>query len=593
MKKIMALTLTALLLASAVPTAVRTEAAAEETAAETADGNAEDMADDAAVCGTYSAIVMDEIEGRDVQAEYSVVLNGDHTGWLSMQDTVGITWDSGRIMYADDPETSFDFTIDKDVLVLDLDGIQQRFTKKVPGSRSVREQLGLEPEESPAWVQALPEAEDAEQLFVVAEKNGTTAWVSMHEKDEEGQWKMILSTPGFIGRNGTCPDEEHEEGISMTPVGVYHFNKAFGIADDPGCALPYIKVTDDYYWSGDQNEGMHYNEMVRLSECPDLDMENSEHIIDYTYEYQYCLNISFNEECAPGRGSAIFLHCIGSWKPYTGGCVAIPMEEMCYVMQHVSPDCVVVIDALDRMDPEMAGQAAQEVYESADGWAVRYDPAVISVNEDEETVDFVYTGDCAGTCMLSVRTIADKQPEEVLYEVTSEWGKEQDEIGRSEGFFPGTVDKWGYWRDLTADEEGSGIARSAIAGEYNGGVLLFEFMTHMSGDDGMDMAVSDALAEVLDSVTYEEFATQEMYDYVPGTYTASEAGRAESLVLHGDHTGTLVMTDGTADILWGSTELIAADGSFRYEYDVEGENLYIRFDDDWNELQKDDTADGE
>jgi L,D-peptidoglycan transpeptidase YkuD (ErfK/YbiS/YcfS/YnhG family) len=139
------------------------------------------------------------------------------------------------------------------------------------------------------------------------------------------------------------------EGCGQTPIGEYHFNKAFGIAPDPGCAIPYTQVTDDTYWSGDSREGMHYNEMVSFAEFPDLDMENSEHIVDYEYQYQYCLNISFNEDGTAGRGSAIFLHCFGPTKPYTGGCVALPENIMKTVMEKVDPNCVVVINTLENM----------------------------------------------------------------------------------------------------------------------------------------------------------------------------------------------------------------------------------------------------
>ena len=206
---------------------------------------------------------------------------------------------------------------------------------------------------SPDWVAALPSAQDpnVSQLFVVAGMgmDKTTATVSMHQRDADGQWKQILSTPGFVGKNGLCPDEAHKEGCSQTPIGVYTFNKALGIADDPGCAIPYTKVTDDTYWSGDMREGMHYNEMVSLRDYPDLDMENSEHIVDYEYEYQYVLNISFNADGTPGRGSAIFLHCFGAKKPQTGGCVAVPEYIMTQVMQRVRPDCAVVIDTLEHL----------------------------------------------------------------------------------------------------------------------------------------------------------------------------------------------------------------------------------------------------
>lgn len=207
--------------------------------------------------------------------------------------------------------------------------------------------------DSPEWVEDLPGAQDAEQLFVVAGlgMDKTTATISMHQRDGEGNWKQILSTPGFVGKKGLCLDEDHAEGCAQTPIGVYHFNKAFGIAPDPGCALDYIQVDDDIYWSGDPDQC--YNEMVNINDYPDLLMDDSEHITDYEYEYQYCLNISFNEEGTPGRGSAIFLHCMGQIKPYTGGCVAIPENIMKLVMQNVREDCVVVIGTLETLAPPL------------------------------------------------------------------------------------------------------------------------------------------------------------------------------------------------------------------------------------------------
>ena len=174
---------------------------------------------------------------------------------------------------------------------------------------------------SPDWVANLDAAASADQMLVVAAFNetATDAWVSLHEKQADGTWKMVMTTPG--------------------------------IADDPGCAIPYVKVDQDTYWSGDPREGFHYNELVNLKDLPDLDLESgdSEHIIDYPYHYQYCLNISYNEEGKPGLGSAIFLHCFGPAKPFTGGCVAIPEEHMKYVMQHVDQNTAVVIDTFEAL----------------------------------------------------------------------------------------------------------------------------------------------------------------------------------------------------------------------------------------------------
>ncbi len=206
--------------------------------------------------------------------------------------------------------------------------------------------------DSPDWVKALPAAQDpaVTQLFVVAGMGSekTTATVSMHQRDEEGNWKQILSTPGFVGLNGLCADADHAEGCGQTPMGTYRFNKAFGIAADPGCAIPYVQVDDNTWWSGDETR--FYNEMVSILDVPELDLANSEHILDYEYQYQYCLNISFNEEGTPGRGSAIFLHCFGPLKPYTGGCVAVPEYIMRQIMTSVQPDCVVVIDTFANLN---------------------------------------------------------------------------------------------------------------------------------------------------------------------------------------------------------------------------------------------------
>ena len=212
--------------------------------------------------------------------------------------------------------------------------------------------------ESPKWVAELPAAKDenARQLLVVAAMgmDKTTAFVSMHERGAGGTWTQVLSTPGYVGKLGLCADADHKEGCNQTPTGVFHFTKAFGIADDPGCgAFDYVKVDDNIYWSGDDRSGMHYNEMVSIKDYPDLNVESSEHIVEYEYPYQYCLNISFNEDGTPGRGSAIFLHCLGTAKPYTGGCVSVPEYMMIFILRRVMKDCVVVIDTLENMHGEL------------------------------------------------------------------------------------------------------------------------------------------------------------------------------------------------------------------------------------------------
>lgn len=196
--------------------------------------------------------------------------------------------------------------------------------------------------DSPQWIKNLPAAKNSGQIIVVAQiGEKTTAWLSMHEKFN-GNLQQIMTTPAFIGKNGLG---KTVEGDNKTPVGIFHFTKAFGIAADPGCQIPYAQVDENIYWSGDWN--CRYNQMVDVRNFPALDTANSEHLIEYNPAYIYALNISYNETGAAGKGAAIFLHCFGEKNTWTGGCVAIPEDKMLFVMQNVKPNCAIVIDSLE------------------------------------------------------------------------------------------------------------------------------------------------------------------------------------------------------------------------------------------------------
>ena len=197
---------------------------------------------------------------------------------------------------------------------------------------------------SPQWVKNLPVAQTANQMVVVAAVQGTTAWISMHEKIN-GEWQQIMTTPGFIGKNGLG---KVREGDHKTPVGTFYFDYAFGIAPDPGCAIPYTQVNENHYWSGNWN--YKYNQMVDVREAPaNFNTRYSEHLIDYNPHYIYALNMGYNAECTPGRGYALFMHCFGPKNPYTLGCVGLPEAKMLFVMQNIRPGCACVIDSLSNL----------------------------------------------------------------------------------------------------------------------------------------------------------------------------------------------------------------------------------------------------
>ena len=196
-----------------------------------------------------------------------------------------------------------------------------------------------EPISSPAWVANLKAAQNAQQLAIVSGTHGTNARFSLHEKDSSGVWHEVIHAPAYIGKNGWG---KTREGDSKTPTGVYTFTEAFGINPDPGSTIGYTQVDDTHYWVGDSNSDK-YNQFVSTRDYDDFSRKDSEHIIDYALAYKYCLNISWNADGTPGKGSAIFLHCYTKNK-FTGGCVSIPEDVMREVVTRVKAGCVVVMD---------------------------------------------------------------------------------------------------------------------------------------------------------------------------------------------------------------------------------------------------------
>ena len=221
----------------------------------------------------------------------------------------------------------------------------------VDSALSIQQQKVID---SPEWLTKLDAVKDTDQIIVVAGVGDTTAYVSMHEKNKDGKWKMILQMPGYIGLEGMGDaDCDH----ATTPIGTFTVGKAFGIADDPGCQVEYTKVNKDHYWSGDSRDGMHFNEFVNINDVPGLDPDECEHLIDYTYEYQYCLDMGYNTECIPAEGSCFFFHCMSLVKPYTGGCVAVNEATMKLIMQKLKPGCKITIDKAEALGIEDLDEA--------------------------------------------------------------------------------------------------------------------------------------------------------------------------------------------------------------------------------------------
>ncbi|MDO5140973.1 MAG: L,D-transpeptidase family protein, partial [Eubacteriales bacterium] len=199
--------------------------------------------------------------------------------------------------------------------------------------------------------------ENAEVLIVVdSEKNSSIGELSMYVKETNAaneaneaeaaemkgtdtySWNRLLSCRAMLGMGGLYKEKE---GDNKTPVGVFKMNTPFGIMDPlPGFPKEYIKVDGTYFWNGDSLSPS-YNRLVKDGEAI-FDKSESEHLTDYAGYYDYCLNIGYNDEGTPYRGSALFLHCEVDGQE-THGCIAVPKADMIEIMKHFKSECTWMI----------------------------------------------------------------------------------------------------------------------------------------------------------------------------------------------------------------------------------------------------------
>lgn len=185
-------------------------------------------------------------------------------------------------------------------------------------------------------------AKYADQMIIVAVSEDGAS-LCLYER-EDSTWQLVLETEAIIGKNGLG---KTKEGDGKTPVGVFRFTKAFGILENPGAKMEYIQVNKNHYWVDDSGSN-YYNQFV-CTEAVAPDWSSAEHIMDYGKSYHYVLATSYNCENVPGAGSAVFLHCMSEKSEATAGCVAVPEVYMREIMRRVKPECVLIIDRVDRV----------------------------------------------------------------------------------------------------------------------------------------------------------------------------------------------------------------------------------------------------
>ena len=158
------------------------------------------------------------------------------------------------------------------------------------------------------------------------------------------KWKEYIKSEAHIGKNGLGKQRERD---LKTPRGSFKFTKYFGVAENPGTQVPYVKLNDYHYWNCDSNSNR-YNQFVDSREYSGFNKGVSEHLINERTAYKYAMNINYNEKGVAKKGSAIFLHCYTK-SPYTAGCVALPESNMLKAIRKVNKNCVIIIDLIQNI----------------------------------------------------------------------------------------------------------------------------------------------------------------------------------------------------------------------------------------------------
>ena len=143
-----------------------------------------------------------------------------------------------------------------------------------------------------------------------------------------------VATPCLIWRSGATAAAAKREGDGCTPCGRGAIRSALIRPDRvaaPVTALPWRWLDPADGWSDDPRDPA-YNRPVRHPHP-----FSAEHLWRDDGLYDVIVELGYNDAPAvPGKGSAIFLHCMIAGQP-TAGCVAIDREALEALLPHLAP----------------------------------------------------------------------------------------------------------------------------------------------------------------------------------------------------------------------------------------------------------------
>ena len=190
-------------------------------------------------------------------------------------------------------------------------------------------------------VLAPPSAAAATTTYVITVKarsySTTYATLEAWQRTSSGAYRRVAGPwTARGGSRGLAAPAAKREGDGQTPSGRFRISPAFGLAADPGTAMPYFRVDGRDWWVSD-TRSRYYNRhhRCRPGSCP-FNERVSEQLADYPTQYRYAAFIRYNHDpVVRGRGSAIFLHANG--RGATAGCVSVSASRMRWLLRWMKP----------------------------------------------------------------------------------------------------------------------------------------------------------------------------------------------------------------------------------------------------------------
>ena len=167
----------------------------------------------------------------------------------------------------------------------------------------------------------------------VMSSTATTGVLEAWERQGEEFARVRGPVPVYVGEDGVGLASERR---SRTPRGVFALTEAFGLARDPGTALPYTRVGLSHWWVSDVRSA-HYNTMRVCSSGASCGFRQSRsEQLGAIDAYRYAIVIDYNRDpVVPGRGSAFFLH-VTEGRP-TQGCISMSPSDLKWLLRWLEP----------------------------------------------------------------------------------------------------------------------------------------------------------------------------------------------------------------------------------------------------------------